>query len=60
MYALKRVNDGKYVAKSGNAQSYTNRIDRIQAFVRKEDAEVIRCVENEYIVDIDDILKRPL
>lgn len=58
MYALRRTLDDKYVAKPGCAVSYTDRIDRIQIFKTKEDAEKACCIENEYIVDIDSLLKR--
>lgn len=56
MYVIKRVSDGKYVAKPGSHKSYTLRIDNTRLFSTKESAERDAC-ENERIVYLFDIFK---
>ncbi len=55
LYVLKRI-DGLYVAKSGSENSYTNSFTKARKFSTKEKAERDRCIENEYIVEIDPLL----
>jgi len=52
VYVLKRT-DGKYVAKPGRHNSYTNSFTNARKFRTKEEAEKDRCIENEYIQKID-------
>lgn len=56
MYAIKCLNNGKYtkkyVAKSGEKESYTNDINKVRFFSTKESAEDAAC-ENEIVVDFN-------
>ena len=57
MYVLRRNEDGKYVAKPGMHNSYTNRLELAQVFDTKEKAEGSAC-GNEHAVSVDSILRR--
>ena len=52
MYAIRRVEDGKYVAKDGMKSSYTFDIRAVRTFHTLEDAERELCVGNEYVVNL--------
>lgn len=58
MWVIKRREDGKYVAKPGSSSSYTQYLQCAQAFETKEKADGSKCPENEYIINVDDILWR--
>jgi len=53
MYLLKRVEDGRFVAKSGREASYTRDIEHVRIYPTREAAEADRCVENEIIVPME-------
>jgi len=57
MYLLKRIEDGRFVAKRGMANSYTFDITDIRIFATRKAAELNRCVENEVIVSLEDMMK---
>jgi len=57
MYLLKRVEDGRFVAKSGTKSSYTMEINNVKIFPTREAAEYERCGENEIIVPLEDLMK---
>lgn len=57
MYVLKRNEDGKYVAKPGMHNSYTNRLENAQLFDTQEQAEGSAC-GNEHAVSVNSILRR--
>lgn len=57
MYLLKRVSDGKFVAKDGSISSYTMDITNVKIFPTREAAERNRCGENEIIVPIEDLME---
>lgn len=57
MFLLKRVSDGKFVAKDGNITSYTMHINLVKIFPTREAAERNRCGENEIIVPLEDLMK---
>lgn len=57
MYLLKRVSDGRFVAKSGMESSYTIAINNVKIFPTREAAERNRCGENEIIVPLEDLMK---
>ncbi len=56
MYLLKRIEDGRFVAKSGRENSYTRNINDVKIFPTREAAERNRC-GNEIIVPIENIAK---
>ena len=57
MWVLKRIEDGKYVAKPEIVQmsghSYTTSVRNAKKFDSKEEAEANSCVENEKAIQID-------
>lgn len=55
MYVLKRT-DGYFVAKEGCRNSYTKFLQKARIFQYKESAQANRCIENEYIVSLDEII----
>jgi hypothetical protein len=57
MYVLKRISDGKYVAKPGRKHSYTTSLECAQLFQTVYDAERSRCIENEIYVSLNEILQ---
>lgn len=56
MFVLRR-DDGKYVAPSGSEHSYVDRLEEAQVYRTREEAEDERCVENETIVALSDLLR---
>jgi hypothetical protein len=54
-YVLKRVEDGKYVARPGSEHSYTNRLERAKIFTSWERAYDAKC-DNERVVPLDSLL----
>ena len=54
MYVLKRIEDGKFVAKHGHKVSYTLNICAVRIFKDKKEAEKEKC-GNEIIVPVSDI-----
>ena len=56
MFVLKRDGDGAYVAKNGIGLSYTKKLELADIFKTREDADRSRCVENEKIVPLSEIL----
>jgi len=57
MFLLKRISDGRFVAKRGRANSYTFDITHVRIFATRGAAERDRCVENEIIVPLEDLMK---
>jgi len=57
MYVLQR-NDGKYVMPGGRDASYTSKLQYARIFSTRTAAEENRCVENEHIVEIGELLRR--
>lgn len=58
-FVIVRSKDGAYVAdmrRSPNGASYTHQLQNARRFCRRDLAEADRCQENEYIVDIEDLL----
>jgi len=54
MYVIMKGNF--FVAKAGNASSYTNNPARARKFESSEAAEADRCPDNERVVDFERIL----
>lgn len=48
--------NGRYVARSGSQSSYTNKLENAKIYKSREDADSDRCVENESIVNVSNIL----
>lgn len=55
MWVLIRLEDGKYVAKSGSEHSYTNKLENAQVFTSKDKAEANKC-GNEYARSVSEIM----
>lgn len=58
-YVLRRT-DGAYVAdmsKNPTGSSYTNKLQHAQVFHTREAAERNRCIENETVVALEEILR---
>ena len=53
MWVLKRLGDGKFVAKAGLSDSYTRNLKDAEKFSSEEEARANSCVENERPVNID-------
>ena len=57
MWVLKRIEDGKFVAKpeitAMSGSSYTPSLRNAKKFNSKEEAEANSCVENERAIQID-------
>jgi hypothetical protein len=58
-YVLKRHEDGRYVARSGAAHSYTKRLEEAQVFRTRGSAEAGKC-GNEYAVPLSQIVGTPI
>ena len=57
MFVIKRTDQGGgYVARPGSRNSYTTRIERARVFDTKEDAERDRCVENEIVLPVREVM----
>lgn len=54
-YVLIRT-DGKYVARPGSEHSYTSRLEDAKLFPTRAAAEAERCVENERVARLDDVI----
>jgi hypothetical protein len=52
---LKRVEDGRYVARPGSEHSYTNRLERAKIFPSWERAYDAKC-DNERVVPLDSLI----
>lgn len=57
MFVIVRT-DGKYVAVPGMESSYTDRLELAQRFSTRQQAERNRCIENETVVHLDNLLSR--
>ena len=57
-YVIVRV-DGQYVTPPGEEKSYTTRLEDARVFATREAAERERCVENESVVPLAAVLRRP-
>ena len=55
MYLLQRT-DGLYVAKRGAPHSYTRKMEQAEVFPTRDAAERNRCVENERIVAVSELI----
>lgn len=51
MYVIKRLSDGKYVARSGSEHSYTSNLQHAQVYMTLEEARRNVC-GNETIVPV--------
>lgn len=51
MYVIKRIEDGKFVAKVGSKSSYTNALQNARKFATREAAEA-DCCGNERAVSL--------
>ena len=59
MYVIKR-SDGAFVAdmrKSATGSSYTNKLQFAKVFATAEDADRNRCPGNEYVVNVNDLMR---
>jgi len=56
MYVIRRTSDGKFVAIPGSKNSYTTSIRKARVFTTRESAENSRCVENEYVENLENLL----
>lgn len=53
VYVIRRIPDGKYVAKSdGGKDSYTWDVRRVRFFKSKSVAEAHRCPDNEFVEEV--------
>jgi hypothetical protein len=57
IYVLQNTETGKYVARSGSANSYTSRLEAARVFHSREEAERDRCPESECIISVSVLLK---
>jgi hypothetical protein len=55
MFVIMR-SDGKYVAPPGREKSYTDRLQEAWGFTTREAAEAHRCIDNESIVAVDELI----
>lgn len=58
MFVLQRT-DGKFVTPPGSEHSYTFDLMKARTFPTREAADADRCVENERVVAVADLLQRP-
>jgi hypothetical protein len=58
MYVLVRT-DGKYVAPPGQEHSYTSKLEDARIFPTRDAAEKERCVENETVRPVSELLHKP-
>lgn len=56
MFVIRRMEDGKFVARPGMQESYTWFLQKAQVFKTREQAQACACDGNERVVDLDDIL----
>lgn len=56
MYVIRRMEDGKFVARPGMRESYTWFLQEAQVFKTREQAKDCACGGNERVVNLDDIL----
>ena len=60
-FVLRRIPDGAYVSRpdrNPTGGSYTSRPEYARVFPTREAAEAERCVENERIVSVDEVVGR--
>lgn len=58
MFVIKRAGPGlRYVNRPGSHHSYTNSLERAQKFATRERADLSRCSDNEFVVDVDTLLR---
>ncbi len=55
MFVLKRVEDGKYVARPGSEHSYTKRLEKARVFEDRASAEADAC-GNERVYSVREVL----
>lgn len=58
MYVIKRIEDGAYVSPAGSKCSYTLSLQLARTFVSR-DAAKKECCGNEFVVRVDDEMRRP-
>jgi hypothetical protein len=61
MFVIKKIGapyDGFYVAPSGSEKSYVKNLQDAQSWPTREKADGQRCIGNEVIVDVNDILRQ--
>lgn len=58
MFVLQNTETGKFVAPPGQDKSYTADLTAARVFATREAAERERCVENERVVAVCDLLQR--
>lgn len=56
MYIIRRTDQGGYVAPPGSKNSYTKSALKARRFDSKEEAERNRCVENEVVINLNDLI----
>lgn len=56
MFVIRR-DDGLYVAKTGSDYVYTKRLENAKVFSTREEADKNRCIDNEMVVDVHDLLR---
>lgn len=54
-YVIRRT-DGKFVSMPGSQHSYTKSIRQARIFNTREQADGDRCVDNEYVVSVEECL----
>lgn len=52
MFAIKRVSDGRYVARPGSIHSYTRSAAQARFYSTREAAEADRCPEADRVVPV--------
>lgn len=55
-FVLQRTTDGKYVTFPGSESSYTAKLELARVFPSRETAEAERCVGDERVVALRDLL----
>jgi hypothetical protein len=56
MYVIVRTDDGKFVARPGSEKSYTRKLQNARTFRTREAAELDRCLGNEVIRSIEEVI----
>ena len=57
-YVIQRLDGwGGFVTKPGSASSYTKRLQEARVFVTRESAECERCVENEIVRSVEEVMR---
>ncbi len=57
-YVLKRTSDGMFVTPRGSEHSYCKGLQNARVFPTHGAADAERCVENETVVPVEELLQR--